>query len=79
MSITIDLNPEIEARIAAQAQAQGLPVEDYLKQVIEKEALRPKLDELLEPLQKEFAQTGMTEEELDELIEKERQSIWEQK
>ena len=35
MSVTLELKPEVEARVLAQAAAQGLPVEAYLEGVIE--------------------------------------------
>ncbi len=38
MNITVELKPEIEARIAAQAAAQGLTIETYLQSLIESSA-----------------------------------------
>jgi hypothetical protein len=38
MTVRIELKPEVEANIAAQAQARGLSVEDYLQRVIEDQA-----------------------------------------
>jgi hypothetical protein len=35
MTVTIELKPEIEARVKSEAEALGLPVEDYLESVIE--------------------------------------------
>jgi hypothetical protein len=35
MTITLELTPEIEARVQAQAAARGLPVRTYLQNVIE--------------------------------------------
>lgn len=35
MTVTLELKPEIEARVAAQAAAQGLSVEDYIQSVVE--------------------------------------------
>ena len=35
MSITLDLNPETEARALAQAAAQGLTLKDYLQNVLD--------------------------------------------
>lgn len=39
MTITLDLNPELEQRVTAQAAAQGLSPEAYLLSVIEAAAL----------------------------------------
>jgi hypothetical protein len=35
MTVTIELKPEVEQRAKAEAEALGLPVEDYLEAVIE--------------------------------------------
>jgi hypothetical protein len=41
MSITLELRPELETKVKAQAEARGLPVERYLQSVIEAAALSP--------------------------------------
>ena len=38
MTVTLDLKPEVEERIAAEAKARGLSVETYIRNVLEKEA-----------------------------------------
>lgn len=50
MTITLQLKPEIEQRLQAQAQAQGVSLESYVAGVIEAQALpgpkrRPTLEE----------------------------------
>ncbi len=40
MTVTIDLKPEIETRLIAQAKARGLSVEDYLQQELERQISR---------------------------------------
>ena len=37
MSVTLELKPEIEAQVKSEAAARGLPVEDYLEAVIERQ------------------------------------------
>lgn len=39
MTVTLDLTPELEQRIVAQAKAQGLSIEAYLLSVIQAAAL----------------------------------------
>jgi hypothetical protein len=41
MTITIDLTPELEARIQAQAVAAGVSLEAYVQSIIEAAALQP--------------------------------------
>jgi hypothetical protein len=37
MTITLNLKPEVEAGLLAQARATGLTLEDYVQQIVEKE------------------------------------------
>lgn len=39
MTITLDLTPEVESRLLAQAQAKGVSLTDYVEQIVEREAL----------------------------------------
>jgi hypothetical protein len=60
MTITLDLKPEVEERILAQAQAQGVPLETYLASLIEAqvtplEPQRASLEQFLAELE-EFAE-----------------------
>jgi len=41
MSVKIDLAPEIEKSYAAQAAAQGMPLPEYLRHVLEERAPAP--------------------------------------
>jgi hypothetical protein len=38
MSVKIELPPEIEANLAAQAAAQGIPLPEYLRHLLEEQA-----------------------------------------
>ena len=38
MNVTLSLNPEIEKSLVARAQARGLSLDDYLRELIAKEA-----------------------------------------
>lgn len=41
MTVTLELKPEIEARIAEQAAAEGVTVEEYIQRVIESIIIAP--------------------------------------
>lgn len=52
MTVRIELKPDVEASLAAQAEARGLPLEDYLQRVIEDRAgLDPEAPQSLEQLE----------------------------
>jgi len=80
MTLTIHVSKDTGAILEEKAKVQGKDVSEYVEDLIEKEIDKPKtLDEILAPVRESFAQSGMTEEELDDLIENERQAIWEEK
>jgi hypothetical protein len=60
MTVTLNLAPELEKRIAAQALAQGVSVDDYLLSVIEATAA---------PVPSERASLEEFEAAMDELAE----------
>ncbi len=39
MTITLDLNPEIEQGLLAQARERGVSLDDYLQEIVSKQAL----------------------------------------
>ena len=41
MNVTLEIQPELETRVRAQAEARGLPVDQYLRSVIEEATLTP--------------------------------------
>lgn len=61
--VTIDLTPDVFA--ALEQKANGQDIKLYIQQIVRKQALRPNLDELLSPVRKEFAESGLSEDELD--------------
>lgn len=79
MSTTISIPTELEQKIAERAASRGMPVEEYVREVLRRDAEAPSLDEILAPVREQFAASGMTEEELDALAENERQAIWDEK
>jgi hypothetical protein len=81
MTITIELPPDIEASVNTQAAKEGLPVEDYVKSLVQEgtqrrdriELLSEKsFDEILAPLRRNVEDCGMSDEELDDLFTKAR-------
>ncbi|MDX2034144.1 MAG: hypothetical protein SF339_25945 [Blastocatellia bacterium] len=58
----------------------GKSLEAYLRGLIEAELLSQKtFSEILAPIREEFRETRLTEEEFDEIIERERQTRWQEK
>ncbi len=80
MTLTIQVPHNIGAILEKKAKNQGKDVVQYVETLIEKDIdERKTLDEILAPIRKNFAESGMSEDDLDELIESERQAMWEEK
>jgi hypothetical protein len=72
MSITITIPAELEPLILGRAKATGKPVEEVTIGLIA-QGLQPQppaltFDEILAPFRKEIAESGITDEELDDLF-----------
>ncbi len=79
MEITISVPKEVESILAQKAAAQGKDIKAFVENMVTTQAKRPSLGEILAPVRQDFAASGMSEDELDALIESERQAMWEEK
>jgi hypothetical protein len=77
--VTIKITPEAKAALERRAAARGERIEDVVERLINQQVLHPSLDELLAPVRKGFAETGMSEDELDELLNEVREEVWQEK
>ena len=76
MTVVLELKPEIEEALQKKAKANGFEVNIYLEMLIEKDIDRPKtLDEILAPFRREVEESGITDDELDVLVEESKQDI----
>jgi hypothetical protein len=64
MVVSIDIAGPIEERLRRQAEAAGKDVRTYVSEIVEQAASRPSLDERLAELRRQFAATGIGEDEL---------------
>ncbi len=87
MTVTVDLSPEIEAKIKTQAEKGGVKFEDYVKSLLEEASIRREriealaeksIDEILAPFRQEVEESGMSDEEFDELIEEVREEVYQE-
>jgi len=71
-TITVKIPDPTEARLRRQAEAAGKPVEQFVSDVLEAQTSPAKsLRDISGPVAQRFAQSGMTEEELSDLLERE--------
>ena len=69
MSATITLPAELEGLLAKKAAARGVNVEEFAVDVLNRAARRPTVSEVFADVRADFVASGMTEEELGQLIE----------
>jgi hypothetical protein len=75
MTITLSLGPETERQLNERAALNGQDVTAFVHRLMERELSEPvTLRELLAPLRREFAESGVTEE-LGALIEEAREEV----
>ena len=75
MEITVNISDEAGRMIFARANKEGKDVAAFAARVLEREAKKPSLDELLAPVRAQFAASGVTEEELTQIVKEERRAI----
>ena len=80
MSVTVELPEPVERLLAERAAGLGKTPAVYLAEVAERELSRPlTLAEIMAPVRDEFEASGMTEAELDALIDHARQEVWDER
>ncbi len=79
MTVVLELEPEIEEALQKKAIADGKDVQNYIEDSLRKLALQPSLDEILAPFRREVAESGITDDELDALVEEAREEIYQEK
>ncbi len=80
MTVVLELKPEVEEALQNKAKAKGFEVNVYVEKLIEKDVDQYKtLDEILAPVHKEFEESGMSEDELNEFIDDLREKVWQEK
>jgi hypothetical protein len=81
MSITIDLAPEEERWLSERAARNGEDIGRFIHRLIAREiqGAATTLDEVLAPVRRQFEESGMTDEELANLVEEVREEIWQEK
>ena len=76
MTVTIELEPEIESLLEERAKADGCDVKGYVKKLIEKDVNRKRtFDEILAPFRQAVEKSGISDDELDSLFREARKEV----
>lgn len=79
MEITFTIPDEIAKQLFTRANKEGKDVSTFMAKVAEREAKKPTLDELLAPVRRQFAESGLSEEDLTNIVREERRAIQKEK
>jgi len=81
MTVTLELEPEVEQTAAEQAKAEGLPLTKYMESVIREAIFKRQrvqqlaeksFDEILKPFRDEVEASGISDNDLDNLFQQAR-------
>lgn len=67
--LTVRISDAAREKLAQRAAATGKDVADCAAQIIEDAVTKPDLDEVLAPVRQQFARSGMSEDDLSDLLE----------
>jgi hypothetical protein len=70
MTLTLQIPDEEQRLLAQKAADAGLDVQSYVERIVRVAAARPPIDEVLRPIREAFRASGMSDEELSDLLEK---------
>ncbi len=70
-SITLHLSERARAKLAEQAKSSGQDISAVASELIEQAVTRPSIEEIMAPVRKQFIDSGMTDEQLDDLLHRE--------
>lgn len=80
MSVTIELPPDVEATLREQLAHSRQNVLAFVIEAVREKLLRSKsLGEISEPFAQAVVQSGVTDDELDQLFEEGRENVWQAK
>jgi hypothetical protein len=66
MTLTLELEPEVESSLAERARADGCDVEEYVRKLIDDDLVRgTTFDEILAPFRQAVEASGISDSELD--------------
>jgi hypothetical protein len=74
--LQVPLPPDTEAVLRERARASGEDVGAYAARLLHDVLTTPSVEELLAPVRRQVEESGITDEELDELGNELRKDVW---
>ncbi len=81
LSVLVPLPSELARAIDTLAEQRGQDRAQFIVSFLQEQLNGPacSFEQLMAPIAEDFRRSGMTEDELDALVEQERQAIWDEK
>jgi hypothetical protein len=81
LSVLVPLPADLAHTIDALAKQRGQDRVEFIVGFLQEQLNRsaPTFEEMMAPIAEDFRQSGMTDEDLDALVEQERQAMWDEK
>jgi hypothetical protein len=79
MTLTINLPKDVGAALEYKAKLTGRDTAEFIEDLVTKEAHSPSLDEILAPFRQQVEESGITDEELDDLFTEARKEVFKAK
>jgi hypothetical protein len=68
MTVTISISEDVAMKLEQRAAGLGQTVPAYASPIVTETVTKPTVDEVLGPFRKQVADSGMSDEELDEFL-----------
>jgi gamma-glutamyl:cysteine ligase YbdK (ATP-grasp superfamily) len=75
MVLTLAISEEAEARLKAKAAVAGLDATALAAELLEQAVARRSVDELLAPVRQQAADSGMSDDQLDDFLRENLQAV----
>jgi hypothetical protein len=75
MTLTLNLPEDAERSLADKARAAGVDIQTYAECILRTAANRPPLDDVLRPVRDAFRESGLTDDELGDLLERAKHDV----
>ncbi len=75
MDLIVPIPPAIAAMLRERAASAGKAPEDYAAELLTRDLTRLSLDQILAPVDEAFRRSGMTDDELAQLLEQEKHAM----
>jgi hypothetical protein len=80
MTVTLELEPEVESLLEKRARAEGCDIQGYVEKLVEREVNRGRtFDEILAPFRAAVERSGISDPELDTLFTEARREVSEER